>query len=107
MLLDLKRELFTPASDREIDGERLIDGRNGVFGELHVDDGADDLDDFTGVHCNGGGEKGGGRVFRELHGDGGGDALDGFTGVHWNGGREKGGWRRNQAAENCAAAISR
>jgi hypothetical protein len=28
----------------------IRDRGNGVLGELHVDDGADDLDDFAGVH---------------------------------------------------------
>ena len=49
VLLDLERERFLFAVDREVDREGLIDGRDGVFGELDVDDGADDLDDFTGV----------------------------------------------------------
>ena len=37
------------AGDGEVDGERLVDGRDGVLGELHVDDGTDDLDDFACV----------------------------------------------------------
>ena len=48
--------------DRELDGERLVDGRDGVLGELDVDHGADDLDDFSGSSLEGGGgfAKGGG-----------------------------------------------
>src|SRR5690606_14227074 len=50
VLLDLERQQLLFASDLEIDGERLVDGRDGVLGELDVDDGADDLDDLAGVH---------------------------------------------------------
>ena len=50
MLLHLEGELFGLAGDGEVHRERLIDGRDEVLGELHVDDGADDLDDFTVVH---------------------------------------------------------
>ena len=50
VLLDLERQHLLLAGDRELDGERLVDGRDGVLGELDVDDGADDLDDFAGVH---------------------------------------------------------
>jgi hypothetical protein len=50
MLLNLQREKFLPTSGRELDRERLINGRDGVLRKLHVDHGADDLDDFAGVH---------------------------------------------------------
>jgi hypothetical protein len=50
VLLDFEREALRPAGGGELDHERLIDGRDGVFGELHVDDGADDLEDLAGVH---------------------------------------------------------
>jgi hypothetical protein len=54
----------------EVDGERLVDGRDLVLGELDVDHGADDLDDFTGIHFI---VKGIGFRRREL---GGGDLED-------------------------------
>jgi hypothetical protein len=61
---------FLPA-DAELDGERLVDGRDGFLRELDVDHGADDLDDFAGVvhekKMLGGVEVGGIRP-RELRG---------------------------------------
>ncbi len=50
MLLHFEREILGFAADGERDGERLVDGRDGVLRELHVDHGADDLDDFAGIH---------------------------------------------------------
>ena len=50
MLLHLEREILGLTTDGERDGERLVDGRDGVLRELHVDHGADDLDDFAGIH---------------------------------------------------------
>ena len=53
MLLHLKGQHLLLAIDGEVNGERLINGRDGVLGELHVDDGADDLDDFALVAHDG------------------------------------------------------
>jgi len=50
MLLHLEGQQFLLAADLEVDRERLVDGRDGVLGELDVDDRADDLDDFSGIH---------------------------------------------------------
>ena len=50
VLLHLKREQFLLARRGELDGQRLVDRRDGILCELHVDHGADDLDDFAGVH---------------------------------------------------------
>jgi hypothetical protein len=50
VLLDLEREQFLLAGDDEIDGQRLVNGGDGVLGELDVDDGADDLNDLAGIH---------------------------------------------------------
>ena len=50
MLLDLEREQFLLARDRKLDCERLVDRRDRVIRELNVNDRADDLDYFTGVH---------------------------------------------------------
>ncbi len=47
VLLHFERQVLLLAGDGEVDGERLVNGRDGVLGELHVDDGADDLDDFA------------------------------------------------------------
>jgi hypothetical protein len=47
VLLNFERERLFLAADGEVDRERLVDGRDGVFRELDVNDGADDLDDFT------------------------------------------------------------
>lgn len=49
MLLHFEGQDLFSARDREANGERLINGRDGVLGELHVDDGADNLDDFAGI----------------------------------------------------------
>ena len=50
MLLDFQGEELLPARGREFDREGLVDRRDGVLRELDVNDGADDLDDFAGVH---------------------------------------------------------
>src|SRR5690606_29907558 len=62
VLLNLEGEQLGLVTDRELDGERLVDGRDAVHGELHVDDGADDLDDFAGIHYLRNGERGAGYV---------------------------------------------
>jgi hypothetical protein len=49
VLLHLEGEHSLLAGDLEVDGQRLVDGRDGVLRELDVNDGADDLDDFAGV----------------------------------------------------------
>jgi hypothetical protein len=49
VLLHLQREALLLAGDGEVNGQGLINGRDGVLGELHVDDGTDDLDDFASV----------------------------------------------------------
>ena len=50
VLLHLKRETGGGAAGRrEVDGERVVD-RGESSGELHVDDGTDDLDDLSCVH---------------------------------------------------------
>ena len=67
VLLDLEGEQLDLAGHFELDGERLVDGRDRVLGELDVDHGADDLDDFSGVHLEDG------EIGREL---GGGDLED-------------------------------
>jgi hypothetical protein len=50
VLLDFQGEMLRLPAHVEIDGERLVDGRNGVGGELDVNDRADDLGDFASVH---------------------------------------------------------
>ena len=50
VLLHFQREFFRPAGGAELDGERLVDGRDVLRGKLDVDHRADDLDDFAGVH---------------------------------------------------------
>ena len=64
VLLDLEGQRLLLAADGEVDGERLVNGRDGVLGELHVDDGADDLDDFALVAHDG--EAGGVGCLNQL-----------------------------------------
>jgi RNase P/RNase MRP subunit p29 len=53
VLLDFQGELLRLPGYLKVDGERLVDGRDGVGGELDVNDRADDLDDFASVHDKG------------------------------------------------------
>ena len=49
VLLNLEREKFFFTGDLKCDGEGLVDRRDAVIGELNVDDGTDNLDDFAGI----------------------------------------------------------
>jgi hypothetical protein len=53
VLLDLERQRLLLAGDGDLNGQRLVDRRDGVLGELHVDDGADDLNDFACIAHDG------------------------------------------------------
>ena len=50
MLLDFQREHLLQARRRELDGQGLVNRGDRVFRELDVNDRADDLSDFAGVH---------------------------------------------------------
>ena len=53
MLLHLEGEVLGLAIHLEGDGKSLVDGRHAARGELHVDNGADNLDDFAGITHDG------------------------------------------------------
>jgi hypothetical protein len=50
VLLHFQGQQLLHACRGELDGQGLIDRRDRILRELHVNDGADDLDDFAGVH---------------------------------------------------------
>jgi len=53
VLLDFERKRLGPTGGLELDAERLVNGRDFVFRKLDVDDGANDLGDFSGVAHDG------------------------------------------------------
>jgi hypothetical protein len=49
MLLHFEREMLLLAGGGEVDGQRLVYGGDRILCKLHVDDRADDLDDFADI----------------------------------------------------------
>ncbi len=64
VLLNFERQFGFDAADDEVDRQRIIERGKFAVGEFDIDDGSDDLDDFTGNGSGTGRERRGGSFGR-------------------------------------------